>query len=210
MKSWRIAFTLLLAALAALPALAENWPGFRGPRGDGSSTEKALPLRWSAADNIAWKVSIPGRGHASPIVWGDRIFVVSAVPETEERVLLCLDRRTGKTLWQRAVLKAPLEELHRLNSHASSTPLTDGERVYVSFLDRDRMFIAAYDFAGKQLWAVHPGPFASKHGYCSSPILYKDRVIVNGDHDGEGFLVALDRRTGKTVWKTARPNNPRS
>jgi outer membrane protein assembly factor BamB len=204
------AVALAILLLAAVPSLAENWPGFRGPRGDGTSLETELPLRWSGTQNVAWKAAIPGRGHASPVVWGDRLFLVSALEEQQERILLCLDRRTGKTLWQRTALKAPLEQIHPLNSYASSTPLTDGERVYVSFLDGERMFIAAYDFEGRKVWEARPGPFASKHGYSSSPILYKDRIIVNGDHDGEGFLVALDRRTGKTVWKTARPNNTRS
>jgi len=210
--SWsRTAFLVASILLAAVSAgRAENWPGFRGPRGDGSSAERGLPLRWSATENVAWKVAVPGRGHASPVVWGDRLFLVSALEDKQERVLLCLDRRTGKTLWQRTVLQAPLEPIHELNSYASSTPVTDGERVYVSFLDRDRMFIAAYDFQGERLWAVRPGPFASKHGYCTSPVLYKDRLIVNGDHDGDGFLAALDRRTGQTVWKTDRPNKTRS
>lgn len=201
---------MALAAMGVSAAEAENWPGFRGPRGDGTSLETGLPVRWSGSENVAWKVPIPGRGHASPVVWGDRIFVVSALEEKEERILLCLDRPSGKTLWQRTVLKSPLEQIHRLNSYASSTPLTDGERVYVTFLDRDRMFVAAYDFAGKRLWEVRPGPFASKHGYSSNPVLYKDKIIVNGDHDGEGFIVALDRKSGKTVWKTQRPNNTRS
>ncbi|MCC2671281.1 MAG: outer rane biosis protein BamB [Armatimonadetes bacterium] len=199
--------TLLLAASAVA---AENWPGFRGPRGDGSSQEKALPLRWSATENVAWKVPIPGRGHSSPVVWGDRVFVVSALKETQERILLCLDRKSGKTLWQRVALKSPMEEIHPLNTHASSTPLTDGERVYVSFLDRDKMFIAAFDFQGKPLWDARPGAFSSKHGYCSSPILYKDTVIVNGDHDGDGYIVALNRKTGAIKWKISRPNNTRS
>jgi hypothetical protein len=196
--------------LVLMEARAENWQGFRGPRGDGTSAEKGLPLQWSATENVAWKVPIPGRGHSSPIVWDDRIFLVSCIEEKEERILLCLDRRTGKTLWQRTVLKSPLEQIHQLNSYASSTPLTDGERVYVSFLDREKMFIAAYDFNGNKVWAVRPGVFFSKHGYCSSPILYKDTLIVNGDHDGDGYIVALNRRTGETVWKTARVNNTRS
>jgi hypothetical protein len=206
----RIGIAALTLLVAASAALAENWPGFRGPRGDGSSLEKDLPLKWSATENVAWKVELPGRGHASPVVWGDRIFVVSALPEKQERILLALDRRTGKTLWQKTVLTAPLEHIHTLNSYASSTPLTDGERVYVSFLDRDKMFIAAYDFQGNKVWEARPGPFASVHGYSSSPILYKDKVIVNGDHDGEGFLVALNRKTGAVLWKTPRPNNTRS
>jgi outer membrane protein assembly factor BamB len=209
----RIRTVFPLAALAAAlvtGARAENWPGFRGPRGDGSSTEKGLPLKWSATESVAWKVPVPGRGHSSPVVWEDRIFLVSALEDREERILLCLDRRNGKPLWQRTVLRAPLEPIHNLNSYASSTPLVDAQRVYVSFLDREQMFVAAYDHQGNRLWEARPGPFFSKHGYCSSPIPYKDRIIVNGDHDGAGFLVALEGKTGNVAWKTPRPNNTRS
>ncbi len=128
----------LVVALLLLPALArgENWPGWRGPRGDGTSLESGVPVEWSATENVRWKVPLPGSGHASPIVWGDRLFVVASLEESEERVLLCLDRATGSPLWQRTVLEAPLEGKHSLNSYASSTPATDGARVYVSFLDR--------------------------------------------------------------------------
>ena len=198
--------------LLVSPLSAENWPGWRGPRGDGSSAESGLPLRWNgeAGENIAWKVPIAGRGHASPIVWEDRIFLVSCLEDRLQRVLMCLDRDSGRALWQQVVLESPLEKKHRLNSFASSTPTTDGRLVYVAFLDGDSMFVAAYDFSGKQAWAVHPGPFSSKHGFCSSPVLYEDLVIVNGDHDGDSFLVALDRRSGKTVWKTPRENRTRS
>ncbi|MHC4703533.1 MAG: outer membrane protein assembly factor BamB family protein, partial [Planctomycetota bacterium] len=169
-----------------------------------------MPLKWSATKNVAWKVPIPGKGHASPIVWGDRIFVVTAVEEKDQRVLLCLDRSDGKVIWQRIVLVAPLEKLHALNSRASSTPATDGEKVYVSFLDRDKMFVAAYDFDGNEVWSVRPGVFSSRHGYCSSPVLWKDKVLVNGDHDGPAYLAALKRTTGEAIWKTPRPNRTRS
>ncbi len=209
--------TALLGA-AGKPVI-ENWPGFRGPRGDGSSLELDLPVRWSAGENVAWKTPIPGKGHSSPIIWNDRVFVVTCLEATAERALLCLERTTGKVLWQRTVLNAPLERVHAQNSRASSTPLTDGERVYVSFLDVDpqdpekklgKMFVAAYDFSGKQLWEARPGPFSSVHGYCASPILYQDKLIVNGDHDGESFLVALNRKTGATEWKVEREHRTRS
>jgi outer membrane protein assembly factor BamB len=159
---------------------------------------------------VAWKQAIPGIGHASPIVWEDRVFVVTCLPDKEQRCLICLDRRTGQTLWQKLVLTSPLEKKHALNSAASSTPVTDGKHVYVSFLDRKAMFMAAYDFQGHQVWAVRPGPFSSVHGYCASPILYRDTVIVNGDHDGDAYIVALDRETGTTRWKTMRENKTRS
>ena len=191
-------------------ALAENWPGWRGPRGDGTSHEKNVPVTWSAAQNVVWKVPIPGKGHASPIVWGRHIFVVTASKEKKQRILLCLDRKDGKIRWQRKVLEAPLERINRLNSFASSTPATDGERVYVSFLDRDKMFVAAYDFDGNKVWEVRPGVFASMHGYCSSPVIWKDKLIVNGDHDGPSYIVAISRATGQTIWKTPRPNKTRS
>jgi hypothetical protein len=200
----------MVVLCAALPLRAENWPCWRGPRGDGTSHEHAVPLHWSEAENIAWKVAVPGRGHASPIVWADRIFLVSADEDRQERLLCCFDRSGGSLLWQRTVLVAPLEEKHALNSYASSTPATDGDQVYVAFLDRQEMLVAAYDLQGERRWAARPGGFASKHGFCSCPVLFENLVIVNGDHDGNGYLVALDRETGQTVWRIDRPNNTRS
>src|SRR5437867_10099791 len=197
-----------LLALAHFAA-AENWPCWRGPRLDGTSVEQEIPIHWSATSNIVWKATLPGSGHASPIVWADKVFTVAAL-STQERILLCLDRNSGKVLWQKTVLTAPLEGKHELNSHASSTPATDGELVYVAFLDQAQMLVAAYDFEGNRRWLVRPGPFASRHGFCSSPILYKDKVIVNGDHDGDSYLVALSRDDGKTLWKTLRQNHTRS
>jgi outer membrane protein assembly factor BamB len=207
---FRILPAIAFAAALSSALRAENWSAWRGPRGDGTSIEENVPVKWSAAENVVWKVPLPGKGHASPIVWADRIFLVTAIEDKEQRILLSLDRETGKTLWQRTVLISPLEKINKLNSHASSTPATDGQKIYVSFLDRDKMFVAAYNFEGDMLWEVRPGPFASMHGYCSSPILWDDKVIVNGDHDGPAYILALDRQTGRTIWKTPRPNNTRS
>ena len=210
----RLANLLLIFVLLALngvqQAQCENWPVWRGPRGDGTSLETNIPIHWSASSNVIWKTEIPGNGHASPIVWEDKVFTVTCLPETEERKLLCLDRNDGKILWQQTVLTSPLERKHSLNSHASSTPATDGKLVYVTFLDVNQMLVAAYDFNGKQKWLVRPGSFASVHGFCSSPILFEDKVILNGDHDGDSYLVALERETGKTLWKTPRLNHTRS
>jgi hypothetical protein len=194
------------------PADAENWPGWRGPRNDGSSLEKGIPVQWNGpqGQNIAWKVEIPGRGHASPVVWEDRIFLVTCREEEETRWLIALDRRTGSPLWEQMVVQSPLEAKHGLNSFASSTPATDGRLVYVTFLDRNKMVVAAYDFSGARRWLVRPGEFYSRHGYCSSPLLFENLVIVNGDHDGDAYLVALDRDNGQTEWKTERENKTRS
>jgi outer membrane protein assembly factor BamB len=204
---WLLSIALLF--FAAITS-AENWPTWRGPRLDGTSIEKNIPVHWSAASNLIWKTELPGAGHASPVVWENRIFTVTALSQSEARVLLCLDRKEGKILWQQTVLTSPMERKHSLNSHASSTPATDGRLVFVAFLDRAEMVVAAYDFEGKQSWLVRPGSFSSMHGFCSSPILHKDKVIVNGDHDGDSYIVALDRDTGKTLWKIPRENKTRS
>lgn len=201
--------TLLMIGLIS-GCFAGQWPGWRGPTGDGISDDQTAPLSWSLKDHLKWKVKIPGKGHATPVIWDEALFLVSANEASGERNLLRLDRKTGEVVWNKTVLETPFEGIHHKNSRASSTPATDGERVYVSFLDEDKMFIAAYDFAGEKLWETRPGTFASVHGYCSSPVLWKDKVIVNGDHDGEAYLVALDRMTGKEIWKTPRPNKTRS
>jgi hypothetical protein len=167
-------------------------------------------VHWTATSNVAWQVEVPGTGHASPIVWGDRVFTVSAVPETEDRLLLCFDRRTGRQEWQRTVVSSPLERKHPLNSHASSTPATDGHLVFTAFLDAQEVVVAAHDFDGNQRWISRPGVFRSMHGFCSSPVLFDDKVIVNCDHDGDGYIVALSRATGSELWRIDRPNKTRS
>jgi outer membrane protein assembly factor BamB len=196
--------------LAPLTMAAENWPCWRGPRLEGTSHEKDVPVYWSASSNVTWKAELPGVGHASPIVWNDRVFTVTSVAEKQARDLVCVDRASGRLIWQKTVINSPLERKHSLNSHASSTPATDGKLVYVAFLDRTEMVVAAYDFAGERKWLVRPGRFSSMHGFSSSPILYKDLVIVNGDHDGDGYIVALRNTTGETAWKIDRPNKMRS
>jgi outer membrane protein assembly factor BamB len=200
--------TVLVTGVAT--AVAEDWPMWRGPRLDGTSREANIPTRWSTTDNVRWRASLPGIGHASPIVQAGRVFTVTCLPDSEERVLLCLDAASGKLLWQTTVIKSPLERKHSLNSHASSTPATDGELVFTAFLDRDQVVVAAHDFAGAQRWLKRPGRFSSMHGFCSSPILYEDKVIVNCDHDGDGYLVALARADGHEIWRIDRPNKTRS
>jgi outer membrane protein assembly factor BamB len=185
-----------------LVTMAENWPGWRGPSGDGTSSEINLPVKWDSTTNVMWKVPVPGIGYASPIVWEEKLFTVTALTETQEKQLLCYDIKTGSLLWQVTVLKNPLERKHPDNSFASGTPVTDGKSIYLSFLDGDSVVVAAYDFSGKQLWIKHPGTYASPHGYSVSPILYKDKVIINADSKGDAFIAALSRTDGHTLWKT--------
>jgi outer membrane protein assembly factor BamB len=212
----------LLVLFLPSTARAGDWPGWRGPHGDGTCDDKALPLKWSATDNIAWKTPIPGKGHSSPIVWGDRVFVTTCLedeaksPEDKaRRMLLCLDRRDGSILWQKEVISARLEKLHRLNSRASSTPATDGKHVFVTFLGASdtkepRVIVGCYDFEGNRVWQKSPGRFSSVHGFCSSPLLYKDTLIVNCDHDGDGYVVSLAKSDGEPRWRIDRPNKTRS
>jgi len=204
-----VIFAMLLGELltAATPTVqAEPWPGWRGPRGDGTCTEKNVPNKWDPADAL-WKTELPGKGHASPIVWGGCVLTVTALPATQERVLLCLDRNTGRILWQRTVVQGQLEKIHKENSYASGTPATDGERVYVTFRVGDDIIVAAHDFSsGKQLWLVRPGTHTGEWGFSNEPVLFKDKVIVDGDSKGQSFLIALGRKDGKTLWRINRAN----
>jgi len=185
---------------------AENWPGWRGPRGDGTCIEQDVPTTWDPAGAL-WKTELPGKGHASPIVWGDRVFTVTGITDTQERVLLCLDRKTGNILWQQTVVQGPLEKINKENSYASGTPVTDGEQVFVTFRVGDDIFVAAHGLAGgRQLWRVRPGTHTGEWGFSNSPVLYKDKVIVDGDSKGDSFLIALGRKDGKTLWRKNRTN----
>ena len=222
---------VIATAVIFLPpgqANAENWNVWRGPRGDGTSNEKNVPQHWNHEDNLAWKTAVPGTGHASPIIWNDKLFLVTCDESTQERILLCFDRKSGNIVWQQVVLRATLETKHGLNSYASSTPATDGKLVFVTFLEPDgqlvpalnvstqrmvssgNMVVVAYDLEGKQQWLARPGKFDSVHGFCSCPVLYKNLLIVNGDHDGDSYIVALNRNTGRTVWKIPREHKTRS
>lgn len=210
----RRAIPVVALSLLAAVCRAGEWPSWRGPTGDGVSPETDVPVRWSATENIAWKTPIPGKGHSSPICWGDRVFVTSAVRKEKTRLLAAVDRRTGKVLWLRIVLRAPSEKINRLNSLASSTPATDGKHVWVTFLDVERIRVVCYDVDGNEVWRRSPGRFTAKHGYCSSLLLYKDLVIVNADQDALGadraYIVALEKATGKERWRIDRPNRVRS
>jgi len=207
---------------------AENWPGWRGPSGDGVSAGKGIPTKWSSTENIAWRIAVPGEGHSSPIVWGDKVFLTSSLTEKNKRILLCIDRLSGQTVWQRDVVQSPPETVHRLNSRASGTPATDGKQVYVTFMRAEgdeviapnvgserlitpgKIIVAAYDLDGNEKWKTNVGDFVSAHGFNTCPVLFEDLLILNGDHDGDAYLVALDRQSGRQRWRTRRENKTRS
>jgi hypothetical protein len=204
-----LAFVVLVVGLlvcSAAAVQAEAWPGWRGPRGDGTCLEKNVPTEWDPAGSL-WKTELPGQGHASAIVWGGNVLTVTALPATQERVLLCLDRNTGTILWQQTVVQGPLPKIHDQNSHASGTPATDGERIYVTFRVGDEIVVAAHDFAGgKQLWLVRAGTHTGEWGFSNEPVLFKDMVFIDGDSKGDSFLIALRRQDGKTLWRISRGN----
>ncbi|MCF8378782.1 MAG: PQQ-binding-like beta-propeller repeat protein [Bacteroidales bacterium] len=195
---------LLLASFSAINA--QNWPNWRGPNGDGTSIETNLPIEWDSITNVFWKSPVPGIGHSSPIIWEDRLFTMSALPETNDKILLCYDSNNGKLLWQRTVVKDSLERKHADNSFASGTPATDGRLVYLSVLEVDDVVVAAYDFKGNQVWIKRIGKYSSPHGFSVSPALYGDKVFINGNSMGDHFLAALSKTDGHIVWKKMQEN----
>ncbi|KAA5543166.1 PQQ-binding-like beta-propeller repeat protein [Roseiconus nitratireducens] len=217
----RFVWTIFLALLGTC-CFAEDWPGWRGPRGDGTSQETQVPTVWDgqAGTNIRWKSAIPGTGFSSPVVIGDVVFLTACDPSSNQRLLHCVDRRNGSIRWTRVVIEAPLEGMHKLNSRASGTPAADEQAVFVTFFRTDdgsgergvpgEMVVACYDHDGQQQWIKTVGTFASIHGFCTSPVLFRNEVIVNGDHDGQSYLAALNRHTGELLWKTPRVHQTRS
>jgi len=203
---------LSLLLLLASAAPAEDWPRWRGD-GSGITTAKHLPEKWSATENVRWKTKLPGEGVSSPIVWKDRIFLTAALDTGNRRQVLCLDTSTGKLLWTGEIKHDRPEHTSAVTGHAASTPVTDGKHVIAWFGNAGAV---CFDMDGKKIWHHEVTPFESDVGLASSPILWRDRVILVCDHDGDRFtsfdsyLTALDLKTGKEVWKTARDKQERS
>jgi outer membrane protein assembly factor BamB len=201
---------LLAVVLIPCSVTASDWPAFRGPKGLGVSEDRDLPVQWGPDKNVVWKVKLPGPGASSPIVWSDRIFLTcysgygigkGGNLKDLQRHLVCLDRKTGEQRWEHVVpVRLPETEFNRyINEHgyASSTPVTDGERVYAFF---GRSGVLACDMDGKPLWHVEVGKWLNGWGSAASPVLYRDLVIVNATVE-RGAVVALERKTGKEAWR---------
>ena len=222
----RLTSILLLAALsivstsqkpgtaAAQPSLGQRfWPQWRGPHAAGISRTAQPPLEWSESRNIRWKIEIPGRGAATPVIWGDRAYVLTAVPADRAQgvrsmhrfLVMAINRKDGSIAWQRtAKEEAPHEGTHQdFGTMASPSAVTDGEHVIASFESRG---IFAYDMNGAPVWQKDLGDkrMRNEFGEGSTPALYKDKLFVVWDHQGESFIAALNKRTGAELWRTRR------
>ena len=227
-RSSLLPLALTLSVLSTAGLAAENWPQWRGPGGQGISTEKQLPTEWAADKNVSWKVELP-HGYSSPIVWGDRIFLTTAlegeaipgqIPESvrikqphpqsvagdkkHALKVLALDTKTGKTVWEQTAYEGPVfDARHQRSTFAGPTAITDGKMVYAYFGPEG---LYAYDFTGKLAWKIVEKFHTLGLGTGTSPILYQNLVIVQRDEDNTtSAIVAYDKTSGKEVWKTKRP-----
>jgi hypothetical protein len=184
---------------------AKYWSRWRGPSGQGYVQGTNYVDRWSNTENVKWRVTVPGRGHSSPVIWGDHLFLTTSRDESRLS-MLAYSRSTGKLLWETAVpTDLDVEHTYPKNSKASATPVTDGQMVYASFGTHG---LAAFDFSGKLVWRRPIGRIDNYHGSAGSPVLYKDRLFVYQDHrptsDTGAFIGAFDTRTGEPIWRTDR------
>jgi outer membrane protein assembly factor BamB len=180
---------------------AKYWARWRGPSGQGVVSGTGFPDTWSGTENVKWKVPVPGSGNSSPIVWGDRIFLTTGYDSGRRLSVVAFRRSDGMKLWETFAPEGRTPSGHYKNGHASATPATDGQRVYVSFGTRG---LLALDMNGKQVWYRDLGPMDAYHGTAGSPLLYKDRLILYQDQSRNSFIAAFDTRTGKTLWTTPR------
>jgi outer membrane protein assembly factor BamB len=200
MKTHRLLITSgFLLLLAAIPVTAANWPAFRYD-GLGIAPEKTAPVKWSASENVRWRVALPDQGNSSPIVWSNQVFITQA--QGEKRSVICFDRANGKQLWQEGVSYAGKDDTHETNPHASPTPVTDGARVIAWFGSAG---VVCYDLAGKELWRRDLGKQSHQWGYGSSPVLYRDLCLLHFGPGPRTFLIALDKKTGEKVWQVDLP-----
>ena len=202
-----IALSFMLGSLVASAATTADWPGWRGPTADGhAAAGQNVPTTWSETENIIWRAPIRGRGHSSPTVVGSRVYVATADPATQEQLVLCLDRTTGKSVWETVVHRGPLESgNHKVSSAASSTVAWDGERLHIMILHAKAIYATALDVSGKILWQTRVDDYVAHQGFGASPVVHESVVLIASDHRGGGKVAGLDRRTGKILWEHARP-----
>lgn len=215
-----VILTVLLAGVAcaderellgAVTFPATDWPWWRGPLRNGiASSDQSPPLKWSESESILWKATVPGRGHGSPTVVGEQVFLATAEQDREVQSVLCFDRKSGKRLWQTEIHKGGFETKgNSKSSLASSTVACDGERVYINFLNSGAIYTTALTLDGKQVWQTRITDYVLHQGFGSSPAVYGSLLLVSADNKGgNGAIAALNRETGTVVWKQPRPKLP--
>ena len=207
----RVFCSLTLTLTIVGNAFADDWPGWRGPQSNGVSAESNPPTVWSGKENIAWRSVVPGVGHSSPIVVGDRVFLTACETESQSRLVICFDRATGDRLWQTVVAESPIEQMHRKNTPASSTPASDGEIIVATFAVAGEFFVAALDLNGELIWKRAIAPFVSRHGFHSCPILIDNTILLAGLQDSEdSFVARLALDSGSALWMTNTQTQIRS
>jgi len=174
-----------------------------------ASAEQTPPTSWSESENVVWKTPVPGRGHASPTVVGDFVYLPTADERQQIQSVLCFQRATGKLVWKTDVHVGKLEQKsNKKASQASGSIASDGHRLYVNFLNQGAVFTTALDLKGKPVWQTRISDYVTHHGYGSSPAIFEDLVIVTADNKGGGAIAGLNRDTGKVAWKHPRPEKP--
>lgn len=185
-----------------------DWPWWRGPSRNGIASDAAVPTKFGDGENMAWKAKVPGRGHSSPIVVGDRVYLTTAFQKEERHSVVAFDRATGKEVWQVEVSQGAFPaKNHRKNTEASPTIACDGERLFTAFYHHDQVEAITLDLDGKILWrkkAADFRPTMYEYGYAPSPLIYQGNVIIASEYDGDSFVTALDRVSGEKVWQSKR------
>lgn len=182
-----------------------DWPAWRGADSRNVAVSTQIPLQWQAGEDEGWQVTVPGRGHTTPIVWGDQVFLMSADHASQRISLFSYDRQSGRTIWHRELHQGGLPVLADKQTHASATPACDGQFIYTTAAVNDALWMTSVDLTGRIVWQHEAGPYSSKAGHRSSPILHKSLVIVAADQHRHGYLSALHRQTGEIVWRIKRP-----
>ena len=192
----------LMFAAVAVSATGANWPAWRGPQGSGGCQETNLPLRWSTNQNVRWSVPLPAPGNSTPIVWDDKVFITQGIEKDHLRRVMCFRRSNGELLWQAGTVWAEKEQGTDMNPLCSPSPVTDGERVIAWFGSAG---VYCYDLAGHELWRRDLGRQSHVWGYAASPVIYGDLVILNFGPGPRCFVIAMEKKTGKTVWQQDVP-----
>ena len=185
-----------------------DWPQWRGSNCDGIASDQDIPETWDESTNIAWKVDLPGLGHASPIVVGSLVCLSTAMVDQQKQMVVAYDRETGAERWRINVHEGGFprrSDIHKKSTNANSTLASDGKSIFSVFFNSEKIIASAIDLSGKLVWQNEVGGFSSKFGYAPSPLVYKSFVIVAADNWGNGYIAALHRETGEVVWRKKRP-----